>query len=260
MRALIVDDDPGTRRIISLVLQRDFQAGADEAEHGAEALAKLDDDRPYDVIVLDLQMPVMDGVEALAAIRKTRAHADVPVIILTGEASAISVRRVLALGVSGYLTKPVNLGKLSARIAAVRDGGRQPLGAEATAEGPADDPERSVLVVDGDAHLRQAVHEALEGRARVLESETGIHALQVLLAEGGAQPPGLVLIGTGTGLLAGDLLARKVRKLPLAVPPRIVALSDAPPAAVGPDEAFDDAIPRQTDLATLTSHLLTLLS
>ena len=259
MRALIVDDDPGTRRIIRLVLQRDFDAEAVEAEHGAEALAKLDDDHPFDLIVLDLQMPVLDGVDTLAAIRRTRGHGDVPVIILTGEASADTVRRVLSLGVSGYLTKPVNIGRLSARIAAVRDGGREPLAMAPPSDAPAEEPEVSVLVVDGDASLRQAVHDALAGRARVLESETGIHALQLLLAEGGAAPPTLVLIGAATGLLAGDLLARKVRKLPLAAPPRVIALSDEPLPTVGQTEPFDAGIPRQADAALLASHLLPLL-
>lgn len=238
MRVLVIDDDPGTRGIIRLVLHRDFRAEVAEADHGLDGLARLEDGA-FDLVVLDLQMPVMNGLETLEAIRRSDRHADVPVLVLTGEASAAAVRQVLALGISGYLTKPVNLGKLSARIAAIRDGGRQPL---ATAqEESIPEPAPTLVVVDGDAGFRLRVRDAFEGLARVVECGTGGQALQVLLGDGGVSPPRVVLIGTATGMLGGDLLARKVRTLALTPAPRIVAATPAAEPGVASGGVLYDA-------------------
>lgn len=118
MRILLVDDDPGTRNIIRRVLARDFQCSIAEASNGLEALAALESDR-FALVVLDLQMPVMDGLETLEAIRTSSAHAGVPVVMLTGEASERAVRTAVSLGISAYITKPIDPSRLSARFATV---------------------------------------------------------------------------------------------------------------------------------------------
>lgn len=249
MRVLIIDDDAGTRGIIRLVLNRDFEdTEIVEAENGLEGLGHLDGGQRFDLVVLDLQMPVMDGLEALEALRASASHAEVPVIVLTGEASAENVRKVLALGISAYLTKPVNLGKLSARIAAIRDGSLQRLGEDATGassqDEPIAEPRCRVLVIDGDEAFRRALRTGMGGRAEVVESETGSHALQVLLADGGANPPVVVVIGTSTGMLGGDLLARKIRKLSLAAAPRLICAGGADVLeSAGRSGLYDHVVP-----------------
>ena len=80
------------------------------ANHGCECLNMLQQDR-YDVILMDLQMPVMDGYEAATAIRAGEAGVDnlnIPIIAITADVTEGTEQRVKQIGMDAYLTKPVN--------------------------------------------------------------------------------------------------------------------------------------------------------
>ena len=111
MKILYVEDDPMNRRVV-----KDMLAVADvemvEAEDGEAGLAMVDTQR-FDVILMDLRMPGMDG---LAAIRAIRARADelssVPVIVVTADAAPDIQERCLAAGADELLRKPVAMNLL----------------------------------------------------------------------------------------------------------------------------------------------------
>ena len=113
-RILVVDDSRVAREIMKVYLiARDVELL--EAADGAEALAKVKADRP-DLVLADLRMPRLDGValcEALAADVRTR---DVPVVILTSDREAETVRRARAAGAREVLQKPIQPQPLLAAI------------------------------------------------------------------------------------------------------------------------------------------------
>ena len=114
MKVLVADDDSSS---LSL-LERFLATTGHEvltAKNGAEALNLLTEKKP-DLVILDVTMPVMDGWEALA---KIRASSQVPVIMLTGLDTPTDTIRGLLHGADDYLTKPVDLGVLGARITTV---------------------------------------------------------------------------------------------------------------------------------------------
>jgi hypothetical protein len=95
-----------------------------EAANGQEALDALAAET-FDVVLLDIHMPVMDGPTAIGLIRSSdKAWRDVPVIALTADAMTGDADRYLAMGMSGYVSKPVNKRDLEERLAFVL-GGRQ---------------------------------------------------------------------------------------------------------------------------------------
>lgn len=113
-RILIVDDEPRMRHFVRMNLQLEgFQVS--EANDGLEALQKVREELP-DVVVLDVEMPHMDGLETLAEIRRFSA---VPVIILTVRAEEDDLIRGLDLGADDYVTKPFSARELASRINAV---------------------------------------------------------------------------------------------------------------------------------------------
>jgi CheY-like chemotaxis protein len=110
-RVLVVDDAPDLRLLICGVLA---QVGAEttEAGSGPEALRLLRDEPRPDVVILDVQMPDMDGWETLEAIR--RLDAEVGVILCTVKAGPEDMARAWALGCDAYLRKPFDIQELAA--------------------------------------------------------------------------------------------------------------------------------------------------
>ncbi len=116
MDVLVVDDDAGTRLLLRRILERELRCRVAEAEHGQKALDLLTR-HEFAFVLLDLQMPVMDGFATLEAIRKLPGRETLPVVMLTAEKGEVAVRRMMALGVSDYLAKPPRPGHISARLA-----------------------------------------------------------------------------------------------------------------------------------------------
>jgi len=118
-RILVVDDEPVNARLVMAMLRAEGHA-VTVATDGAQAvdLAAVDDEgAPFDAIIMDVQMPVMDGLEATRLIRRDEgagAGAGVPVIALTAFASREAVHDCLDAGMSDFLTKPVDRATLKA--------------------------------------------------------------------------------------------------------------------------------------------------
>lgn len=102
---LVVDDSPSMRRVICELLTELGFRRVDEAPDGTAALERFRHD-DYDVIITDWNMPHMNGLELLKAIRHAPEHADTPVLVLTGQVSANRVVEALEAGADGFVAKP----------------------------------------------------------------------------------------------------------------------------------------------------------
>ena len=107
IRALVVDDSQAMRRSLMYALQRlGPWLHTDEAQDGAEGLKKLTLGR-YDLVLTDINMPLMDGLKLIRHIRQTDAYRTVPIVVITTESAVEDRERAMALGASAYLVKPV---------------------------------------------------------------------------------------------------------------------------------------------------------
>jgi CheY-like chemotaxis protein len=104
-RVLFVDDDPILREFAQVNLASP-KASVDVAADGAEALERLTED--YDIVLLDLEMPVLDGFDTLAAIRANPRTRDLAVIVQTGREDVEAIDRAFRLGATSFVTKPLN--------------------------------------------------------------------------------------------------------------------------------------------------------
>jgi PAS domain S-box-containing protein len=112
LRILVVDDSPVNQRVAATTLEK-RGCDVDLAVDGSDALIKHTGAR-YDVIIMDCQMPVMDGIEATMAIRETEGRErHTPIIGLTAGALPDDERRCLAAGMDAYLVKPINAAALA---------------------------------------------------------------------------------------------------------------------------------------------------
>lgn len=116
-RLLVVDDNNVNRDILQRRLEREGYI-VDTAENGRCALEEIDK-QDYDLILLDILMPEMDGYDVLRALKESERHKNIPVIMLTAVHESESVRSCIDMGAADYLLKPYNTMLLKARIASV---------------------------------------------------------------------------------------------------------------------------------------------
>jgi CheY-like chemotaxis protein len=111
---LVVDDSPLSRKLVIRALPPEWQAEVVQAGNGQEALAVLAS-RPCDLVLLDLNMPVMDGYEFLQALE---GRTDRPtVIVLSGDIQPLAQARVRALGARAFVKKPLVAEHIRAALA-----------------------------------------------------------------------------------------------------------------------------------------------
>jgi signal transduction histidine kinase/DNA-binding response OmpR family regulator len=116
LRVLVVEDNALNQELARELLVR---AGAQVvvAEHGAQALQRVRDSGPFDIVLMDCQMPVMDGYEATRRLRDLPAAATLPIVAMTASALAEDRERAFASGMNGQLTKPLDTERLLEAIA-----------------------------------------------------------------------------------------------------------------------------------------------
>ncbi|HVT02675.1 MAG TPA: response regulator [Thermoanaerobaculia bacterium] len=103
---LVVEDSPTMRQLISFSLKRFKNAKIIEAVDGVDALKKLSGEK-IDLILTDINMPVMDGLKLVSLVRQNAQLKEIPIIIITTEGAEEDRERGLALGANAYISKPI---------------------------------------------------------------------------------------------------------------------------------------------------------
>ena len=113
-KILTVDDSPSVRQMVKLTLSN---AGYEvsEADNGAEGLKKAQSS-PVDMVVTDLNMPVMNGLGLIRELRKLPAYRGVPILFLTTESDPEMKKQAKAAGATGWITKPFQQDQLVAVV------------------------------------------------------------------------------------------------------------------------------------------------
>lgn len=111
MKILVVEDSPTMRQLISFALKRLKDVVIVEAGDGVEGLKKLNADT-FDLIITDINMPVMDGLKLISLVRRDVKYRNIPIMIITTEGGAEDRERALALGANAYITKPIQAGNV----------------------------------------------------------------------------------------------------------------------------------------------------
>ena len=112
---LVVEDSPMMRQLLVLALSRVKNLQVVEADDGVDGLRKLATGR-FDLILTDINMPIMDGLKLVKRVRSDPAHKDVPIIIITTEGSNEDRTRALHLGANAYITKPIQAPQVIAKV------------------------------------------------------------------------------------------------------------------------------------------------
>ena len=103
------------RQLIVFALSRIRSLKVVEADDGVDALRKLPLQH-FDVMIIDINMPVMDGLKLVSMVRKDQVHKDIPIIIITTEGAQADRHRALSLGANAYITKPIQAPQVISKV------------------------------------------------------------------------------------------------------------------------------------------------
>jgi two-component system, chemotaxis family, chemotaxis protein CheY len=116
LTCLVVEDSPTMRQLLVYALKRIPQMQTIEAADGVDALKKLATSPAPDLILTDINMPIMDGLKLVQRVRTDDKLRNVPIIIITTEGGAEDRARALALGANAYITKPIQAPAVLAKV------------------------------------------------------------------------------------------------------------------------------------------------
>ncbi len=112
---LVVEDSPMMRQLLVFALSRVKQLKVTEADDGVDGLRKLAAGK-FDIILTDINMPIMDGLKLVKRVRTDPVHKDVPIVVITTESAEEDRQRALSLGANAYITKPIQAPQVIAKV------------------------------------------------------------------------------------------------------------------------------------------------
>lgn len=108
---LVVEDSPTMRQLIVFALKRIRGLKITEANDGVDGLKKISAEK-FDLILTDINMPIMDGLKLVSLVRNDPTHKEVPIVIITTEGATEDKDRAMAIGANDYITKPIQTIKI----------------------------------------------------------------------------------------------------------------------------------------------------
>jgi len=112
---LIIEDSPMIRQLLVFALARIRNLRVTEADDGVDGLRKLAGAR-FDIIVTDINMPIMDGLKLIRRVRTDPVHKETPIVVITTEGADEDRQRALQLGANAYITKPIQAPQVIAKV------------------------------------------------------------------------------------------------------------------------------------------------
>ncbi len=158
IQILIVDDDPMVRSLLSRWIAHAELGETHELENGSEGLEFLSRKR-VDLVLLDINMPIVSGIEMLTVLRGDPKLKDLPVIIISAQGTSDDIREAMRLTIDDYLLKPLDrdksMGRIEAAVERIQEKQRTEAHAGRTTRA-------EVLVADPDESFREFARKALD--------------------------------------------------------------------------------------------------
>ncbi|MBV9773490.1 MAG: response regulator, partial [Gemmatimonadetes bacterium] len=238
-KVLIVDDDLFSRKILRKLL-RAFPCTILEAADGLQALQVIATEAP-DLVFLDVNMPVLDGLQTLQEIRSSPVHARLPVVSVSANTERDLVMELIQLGLAGFLVKPLRPGETYRRLDVLFQRLKNTAPSGSAMHGPDGQARKQrLLLIDSDPNFREFARSLLDCHFEVLEASTGAVGLQLF----NDFEPGLVCVSERLELLGAQRLLQMIRGVRSSFAPRIFLLSESGEAPAIQQPLLDGVIRR----------------
>lgn len=251
MKVLIVDNDKITRLIITRLLKKKLTDDIMEAENGLDALAIIEKNKP-DIIFLDISMPIMDGIETLEIIRANDNFKNIPVIILSSNKDKENIAKLIQLGISDYIVKPIDLTKAYQKIVnlfeKIRDNSKS-----YQIFNFSNPHKEKLLLIHPDRTFLVNFNENFSEIYNVLFADNG-NAGYSLFTQ---YQPKIVLLGANIPILSEMQIAQKIKSIDVNKEIKIYYLGN--PDITKNNELFEGAIPFTNNILDFTKNFFSVI-
>jgi CheY-like chemotaxis protein len=209
LKFLIIEDDEAARTLLKAILKKNFACVVLEAENGEVGLNILKSDTP-NIILLDINMPVMDGNEMLALLKSNPLFRTIPVVVITAMNDKGMVASLLEKGICDYLLKPIEVNetvKRLNRIIARMIGRNDSSNLEAVLKDNFGSPR--LLLVENDHKAREQFHKLLGDKFIIQDAKNGTEALSFFTKFS----PRYIVVSDKIGLLDKRIITQKIREI-----------------------------------------------
>ena len=249
LRILLVDDEPSARTLLRRWIERNISATVFEAEDGLQALESVDENK-IELVVSDVSMPILDGIELLRLLRTDPSWERLEVLMVSHVAAEDKISQIIALGASDYLLKPLQYDHAIKRLTAAAERIIQHR-SDSTGDGAGAKPR--VLIADRDADFRDSAARALHDEFSVKTARSLAEILVQLLR----WKPTAVFVSPGIPGLDLDTLSTRIEALVGSDKPNFYRLDEPgshlePPI---PGEGYAGAIRKSYVATTFASQV-----
>lgn len=257
MNILITAYDPAAAQVLRRLLARRPGHTVIEVKTGLEVIDALER-RPIDALVIEMQLPIMGGLEALRIIRATPKFTDLPVIVLTHGADGQLVNELRTLGTAGVVLQSLSperiVSKLEPLLVSVLAGTIRPCRAGAKRSEWRLHESSATVFADGDPEFVRHFRGVVGGHLKLIEASTGVQALDYCLS----RHPDAVILGSDLGLMNRDRVAEKLRANQDFTSPIIALCAKSEVEGIRESGLFDDVLVRRYSPAELQREIVRL--
>ncbi len=207
-KVLVVEDDKNTNFLLGKLLSKLFGCTVISAFNGAEGLEAIEGENP-DVVLMDIHMPVMDGIETLETLRKSEKHSDLPVITITADNERSAVKKMAELGVYDYLLKPLIYAETKVRLRKIFSKIKDDLQKKEQQELSTSDTQelKTLLLVCKDIDLAEKIKDSGKPAFIIHTAENGADGFKLF----GEVKPDIVALENGIEILDANMVAKKIK-------------------------------------------------
>jgi len=234
---LIVDDDEIARSFIGKLLKKKFAVNIREAKNGLEGLDEVRKRIP-DLVLLDITMPVMDGIEFLEIARSNDKYATMKVVIMSALDQRRTVSNVIKLGISDYILKPFDYEALYERLLKIMSAAKSCDDSNPFSKQSTKASENLILLIDEDINFRTFFTTLLGEKYKIIEAASGTEGIKKFMDES----PSIILVANNLELLNDSMVAKKIRASEVNFPIKIYHLLDDNIKDLSPEFLFDSTL------------------
>lgn len=205
---LVVDDDRNMNELISRVLQSKLKCRVSSVYNGVDAFIHLHHEK-YDLIILDISMPLIHGIEILEILKADVKFKNIPVAMMTANREKEIIARLIKLGIIDFIAKPISLDIVYAKLKEILKKLESIEKTEETTDNTVKFDCKKVLIADIRKDLLKLFEETEINEKILYKTDSGLEALKYIVKE----KPGTVYLGRNLPIVNEKLLIKTIRSL-----------------------------------------------